>query len=101
MMQTSLRRAMIAQRSVVGGTQMRCFSAPVEPIPGKASGRMTGNPGFYNKRFESSNSLDNQYSISMPILEVPVDSNQNKLKEIHLSLNTATTFSRTITGNGK
>jgi len=61
MMQTSLRRAMIAQRSVVGGTQMRCFSAPVEPIPGKASGRMTGNPGFYNKRFESSNSLDNQY----------------------------------------
>lgn len=40
---------------------MRYFSAPVEPIPGKASGRMTGNPGFYNKRFESSTSLDNQY----------------------------------------
>lgn len=37
---------------------MRYFSAAPEPVPGKASGRMTGNPGFYNKRFESSTSLD-------------------------------------------
>jgi hypothetical protein len=37
---------------------MRFFSAATEPTPGKASGRMTGNPSFYNKRFESSTSLD-------------------------------------------
>lgn len=40
---------------------MRFFGAAAEPVPGKASGRMTGNPSFYNKRFESSQSLDSQY----------------------------------------
>jgi len=29
--------------------------------PGKASGRKTGNPGWYNKRFEPSKSLDGNY----------------------------------------
>jgi hypothetical protein len=39
---------------------MRFFGAPAtEPVTGKASGRMTGNPSFYNKRFESSTSMDN------------------------------------------
>jgi len=33
---------------------MRFFGAAADPVPGKASGRMTGNPGFYNKRFETS-----------------------------------------------
>lgn len=60
MMQTSLRRAMIAQKQIVGG-QMRYFGAAPEPVVGKASGRMTGNPSHYNKRFESSTSLDNNY----------------------------------------
>ena len=40
---------------------MRFFGATPQPVVGKASGRMTGNPGHYNKRFESSNSLDNNY----------------------------------------
>jgi len=31
------------------------------PAPGKASGRKTANPGFYNKRFEPSKSLDHIY----------------------------------------
>jgi len=40
---------------------MRFFGAAAEPVVGKASGRKTGNPSFYNKRFESSTSLDNNY----------------------------------------
>ena len=53
---------MLAQRSLVGGTQVRAFSAaPVEEGPGKASGRKTGNPGYYNKRFEPSSSIDGNY----------------------------------------
>lgn len=39
----------------------RAFGAAADPVPGKASGRMTGNPGFYNKRFEPSKSLDGNY----------------------------------------
>jgi hypothetical protein len=58
-----VRRAMIAQRQVLGAAPMRCFSASAdhEEAPGKASGRMTGNPGFYNKRFEPSSSIDGNY----------------------------------------
>jgi hypothetical protein len=37
---------------------MRCFGAAADPVPGKASGRLTGNPGWYNKRFEPSRSAD-------------------------------------------
>ena len=58
MMQANLRRAMMAQRSLIGGTQRRCFGAAAHDdhheAPGKASGRKTGNPGYYNKRFEPS-----------------------------------------------
>lgn len=53
---------MLAQKSLIGGTQVRAFSAaPVEEGPGKASGRKTGNPGYYNKRFEPSSSIDGNY----------------------------------------
>lgn len=41
---------------------MRAFSAaPEAPQPGKASGRMTANPGHYNERFTPSTSVDNNY----------------------------------------
>ena len=59
-----VRRAMLAQRQVLGAAPMRCFAAHAdhhEEAPGKASGRMTGNPGFYNKRFEPSSSIDGNY----------------------------------------
>ena len=44
---------------------MRCFAAKAsdhhEEGPGKASGRKTGNPGFYNKRFEPSQGKDGNF----------------------------------------
>ena len=45
---------------IVGG-QMRLFGATPDPIPGKASGRTTFNPGHYNKRFEPSHGRDGNY----------------------------------------
>ena len=45
---------------LVGG-QMRFFGAAPEPQPGKASGRTSFNPGWYNKRFEPSQSKDGNY----------------------------------------
>lgn len=43
------------------GTSARAFGAAKEPTPGPASGRLTGNPGWYNKRFEPSNGIDGNY----------------------------------------
>lgn len=43
------------------GAPLRCFGAAAGPQPGKASGRMTGNPGWYNKRFEPTKSADGVY----------------------------------------
>lgn len=40
---------------------MRYFGAAPEPKPGKASGRTSFNPGWYNKRFEPSKGLDGNY----------------------------------------
>ena len=40
---------------------MRFFGAAPEPQPGKASGRTSFNPGWYNKRFEPSQSKDGNY----------------------------------------
>ena len=40
---------------------IRAFSATPEPTPGPASGRKTGNPGWYNKRFEPSRAADGNY----------------------------------------
>lgn len=46
---------------LIGG-QMRYFgAAPEPPKPGPKSGRTTFNPGYYNKRFEPSKSLDGNY----------------------------------------
>lgn len=60
MMQTYVRKAAL-QRSMVN-VQSRCFGAHVEhEKPGKASFRKTANPGWYNKRFEPSSSLDGNY----------------------------------------
>jgi len=62
MISASLRRAMVSQHSVLGVRSVRCFSAaPEEPTPGPASFRKTANPGWYNKRFESSTSVDGVY----------------------------------------
>jgi hypothetical protein len=43
------------------GSQVRYFGATPESKPGKASGRTTFNPGWYNKRFEPSRGLDGNY----------------------------------------
>jgi hypothetical protein len=41
---------------------MRSFAkAAARVIPGKASGRKTANPGFYNKRFEPSQGKDSDH----------------------------------------
>jgi hypothetical protein len=44
---------------------MRCFAAKAHAhhheVPGKQSGRKTGNPGWYNKRFEPSQGNDANY----------------------------------------
>jgi hypothetical protein len=44
---------------------VRCFAAKAKDLhvegPGKASGRKTGNPGFYNKRFEPSQGKDGNF----------------------------------------
>jgi len=51
----------MSQRFLVG-SQVRHFgAAPEEKQPGKASGRTTFNPGWYNKRFEPSRGLDGNY----------------------------------------
>lgn len=50
----------MAQQSLFG-TSMRCFGAAADPVPGKASGRLTGNPGWYNKRFEPSRGQDGNF----------------------------------------
>jgi hypothetical protein len=55
-----LKRAMIAQRMLVGG-QVRYFGATPETKAGPASGRTSLNPGWYNKRFEPSKGLDGNY----------------------------------------
>jgi len=44
---------MIAQNSIVG-TPLRSFAAAAAEPKGRASGRKTANPGWYNKRFERS-----------------------------------------------
>ena len=59
MMQSYLRQAAL-RRSMIG-VQARCFGATPIEQPGKASFRKTANPGWYNKRFEPSNSLDGNY----------------------------------------
>ena len=47
---------------LMGARQVRYFgAAPEEPKPGPKSGRKTFNPGYYNKRFEPSKSLDGNY----------------------------------------
>jgi len=55
---------MLAQRTIVGGS-LRCFASKKDhdhhEAPGKASGRKTGNPGWYNKRFEPSQGIDGNY----------------------------------------
>lgn len=43
------------------GANVRYFGATPEPKPGKASGRTSFNPGWYNKRFEPSKGLDGNY----------------------------------------
>lgn len=43
------------------GAPLRYFGAAADPVPGKASGRMTGNPGWYNKRFEPSQGAGGHY----------------------------------------
>lgn len=59
-MQSYLRKAAL-NRSMVG-VQARYFGAAHHAeTPGKASGRKTANPGWYNKRFEPSSSLDGNY----------------------------------------
>lgn len=49
----------------MAGTQLRCFAAKAKAehveTPGRASGYKTGNPGWYNKRFERSQSIDGNY----------------------------------------
>ena len=50
----------MSQRFLVG-SQVRHFGAAPEKTPGKASGRTTFNPGFYNKRFEPSRGADGNY----------------------------------------
>lgn len=51
---------MMAQRTLLG-VPMRSFAAAAKEVPGKASGRKTANPGFYNKRFEKSQGKDSDY----------------------------------------
>lgn len=61
MLNSSLRRTITAQR-ILFGSSTRAFAAKkAEPTPGPASGRLSGNPGWYNKRFEPSKSLDGGY----------------------------------------
>lgn len=60
LLKTSLQRAMVAQNQLIR-TSVRCFGAAPEAQPGKASGRMSGNPGWYNKRFEPSQGKDGNY----------------------------------------
>lgn len=53
----------MSAQSMLVGANVRCFAAKAEvpPVKGKDSGRMTGNPGWYNKRFEPSQSIDGDY----------------------------------------
>ena len=60
LLKTSLQRAMVAHNPLMR-TSVRCFGAEAKPQPGKASGRMHGNPGWYNKRFEPSQGKDANY----------------------------------------
>jgi len=48
---------MVAQRMLVGAPA-RGFGAAAQEPKGKANGRTTANPGWYNKRFEPSQGLD-------------------------------------------
>jgi len=46
---------------MIVGSSVRCFGKHVEPTPGPASGRLSGNPGWYNKRFEPSRGHDGNF----------------------------------------
>lgn len=48
---------------MVGGSIRSFSAAKAEHVeqPGKASGRKTANPGWYNKRFEPSQGNDGNY----------------------------------------
>ena len=74
MMQTSMRRVLVSaavqsnsclqinQSKPLAMTQMRLFGAAAHDEPkGPASGRKSGNPGWYNKRFEPSQGNDGNY----------------------------------------
>lgn len=50
----------MTQRFLVG-SQVRYFGAAPEEKPGKASGRTSFNPGWYNKRFEPSRGADGNF----------------------------------------
>jgi len=62
MMQNSIKRAMLT-RSMMVNNQMRFFGAAAsEEAPGRLnSGRRTGNPGWYNKRFTPSQGNDGNF----------------------------------------
>ena len=73
-MQKNLRRAVVSippqpnianlqlNQQVLFGTPTRAFAAKeAPPKPGKCSGRTSANPGWYNKRFERSQSIDGNY----------------------------------------
>ena len=49
------------QRSLLGVRNVRYFAHHEHEPTGKASFRKTGNPGWYNKRFERSTSVDGGY----------------------------------------
>jgi hypothetical protein len=69
MLQKQFRKSLL-NKQILFGASARCFGAPAEgpdpkrpdPIPGNLqSGRLSGNPGFYNKRFEPSQSIDGAF----------------------------------------